>query len=213
MCSVNHDTSRYTAVDKLNNCDASVQGARANSYFEEKDLHAKYDLGKKKVYFSNSIIIDQSDAQSFENDEEITLMNWGNAIVRQVNHSVLKSVESVASSSTPVDSVALELHLQGNVKDTKKKITWLSKEQTLVPVELYDFDYLITKDKLEEDDRLEDFLNPHTETRIEAWADCNVAELRQNDVLQLDRRGYYRVDRPFAHGRPAALFKIPTGRA
>jgi glutamyl-tRNA synthetase len=34
---------------------------------------------------------------------------------------------------------------------TEKKVTWLSTEgQSLIPVELVDFDYLLTKEKLEE---------------------------------------------------------------
>ena len=84
----------------------------------------------------------------------------------------------------------LELHLQGDVKKTKKKVTWLSIDQELVPVEIVDYDLLITKDKLEEDDKVEDYLNPKSETRVEALADCNVAELAENDIMQFDRKGY-----------------------
>lgn len=110
---------------------------------EEKDLHAKNkDVGTKTVVYSENIILDQADAASFEQDEEITLMNWGNAIVRKISHSInplkLKTVASIE----------LELHLQGDVKKTKKKVTWLSTDQDMIPVELVDFDYLITKDKL-----------------------------------------------------------------
>lgn len=92
--------------------------------------------------------------------------------------------------SKTVSALELELHLQGDVKKTKKKVTWLSTDQELTPVELVDFDYLITKDKLEEDDNVDDFLNKETEFRTEAWADCNVASLAENDIMQFDRKGY-----------------------
>ena len=53
---------------------------------------------------------------------------------------------------TPETELELELHLAGDVKKTDKKVTWLSTAgQELVAAECYDFDYLITKDKPEEE--------------------------------------------------------------
>lgn len=203
---IDKTASRYTAINKACAVNTTVIGARAAPFSEDKPLHAKFDLGVKKVFFSGNVLLEQADAATLEAGEEITLMNWGNAIVRNVSHSML-------GLSKTVSGVELELHLQGDVKKTKKKITWLSVDQELVPVELVDFDYLITKDKLEEGDQVEDFMNPNTEFREEAFADCNVAGLMENDVMQFDRKGYYRVDRPFMHGKPAVLFQIPTGKA
>ena len=71
---------------------------------------------------------------------------------------------------------------------------------------------MITKDKLEEGDNFEDFLNPKTEFITEALADENVAALKENDIIQFDRKGYFRVDKPFQHGEKAVLFQIPTGK-
>lgn len=198
---------RHTAITKEHAVKASVRGARAAPYTEDKPKHGKNpSLGSKKVAYSESILIDQEDAKTFKEDEEITLMNWGNAIVRKI-HTSLNPLNS------NVTTLELDLHLQGDVKKTEKKITWLSEAgQELIPVELVDFDYLITKDKIEEDDNVDDFLNPKTEFRTEAWADCNVAELQENNVIQFERKGYFRCDRPFLHGQPAVLFNIPTGK-
>lgn len=204
--------ARYTAVEQDNAVTCTVVGARAAPYAEDKELHVKYkELGSKKVWYSQHIIIDQADAQSFAQDEEITLMNWGNAIVRSISHSV--NPLNLLTGHKVVTGLELELHLQGDFRKTEKKITWLSKDQELIPVELVDFDYLITKDKLEEDDVLEDVLNPKTEFRTSAWADCNVANLKEDDILQFDRKGYFRVDKAFKHGQPAVMFQIPTGRS
>ncbi|KAK6434532.1 glutamate--tRNA ligase [Oleoguttula sp. CCFEE 5521] len=191
---------RYTAVvaDKRVQCTVSgVEGVKE----EQREVHAKNaELGKKKVVFSKSVILDQADAASFAQDEEITLMNWGNAYVRKISKS----------SDGQVESLDLELHLAGDVKKTSKKVTWLSTDQHLVKVTLYDFDYLITKDKLEEDDVLEDCLNEVTETRTEAIADCNVANLKEDDIVQFDRKGYFRIDKTGKDG--VVAFQIPTGK-
>jgi len=193
---------RFTAVDKKDAVTAKVSGGPEKAYIEEKPKHAKNpDVGTKKVAYSSNILLDQEDAKLFKEGEEITLMSWGNAFVRKIH------------GSNPITSLELELHLEGDVKKTDKKVTWLSTEgQDLVPAELVDFDYLITKDKLEEDDNWEDFLNPQTEFRSEALCDENVKELKADDIIQFERKGYYRVDRPYADGKPAVLFMIPTGK-
>ncbi|KAF6233930.1 hypothetical protein HO173_007760 [Letharia columbiana] len=200
---------RHTAIDKDHAVTANVRGARVAPYTEDKPKHGKNPaLGTKKVAFSTTIIIEQSDAKSLKEDEEITLMSWGNAIVRKISHSL-----NPLTLST-VTGLELELHLQGDFKATKQKITWLSTQgQELIPVELVDFDYLINKDIIEKDDEIDECLNDHTEFRTEALADGNVADLSENDIIQFERKGYFRVDRPFMHGEPAVLFNIPTGKA
>ncbi|KAF1954127.1 glutamyl-tRNA synthetase [Byssothecium circinans] len=204
--------ARYTAIASDAKVPVTVIGAREGVITEEKDKHAKYtNLGKKKVVFSSNVIIEQEDAASFAQDEEITLMNWGNAIVRNISHSI-NPLAKPAGLKT-VTGIELELHLQGDVKKTSKKVTWLSTDQDLVPVELVEFDHLITKDKLEEGDDLDQFLNPKTESRYQALADCNVAGLKVDDVFQFDRKGFFRLDRAFAHGEPAVAFQIPTGKS
>jgi glutamyl-tRNA synthetase len=203
--------ARYTAVTEAQHAKATVTNpAQEGTWTEERKKHDKYQLGTKTVVYSKNLLLDQDDAASFEADEEITLMNWGNAFVRKIDRS---------SSGSHVSSIDLELNPGGDPKKTKKKITWLSADQDLVPVEQVDFDYLITKDKLEESDELEDFLTKQTEFRTKALADCNVANLKVDDIMQFDRKGYFRVDRAFvaaAEGRPAqpaVLFQIPTGKA
>ena len=199
---------RHTVVTKQDAVTCTVKGARLQPHGEERPKHGKNpELGTKKVVFAPSILIDQEDAASFAQDEEITLMAWGNAIVRTIKHSINPL------TLKKVTSVELELHLQGDVKTTSKKITWLAAEGSeLVPVELVDFDFLITKDKIEEGEEAEDFLTPQTEFRTEGLADENVVKLEKDDIIQFERKGYFKVDRPFQHGKPAVLFAIPTGK-
>jgi glutamyl-tRNA synthetase len=134
-------------------------------------------------------------------------MAWGNAIVRKINRLSL-------DCRSPVVDIELELYLEGDVKKTEKKITWLSTEgQSLIPVELVDFDYLLTKDKLEEDDNWEDFLTEPTEFRSAAFCDANLAACKTGDIIQLERKGYFRIDAPYKDGKAAVLFNIPTGKS
>lgn len=200
---------RHTAVDKKDTVKVTIikQGPE-KAYTEDKPKHNKNPtLGTKKVAYSRHLILDQEDAKLFNLDEEITLMAWGNAIVRKINRSS-------PDSQSPIVDIELELHLEGDVKKTEKKITWLSTEgQSLIPVELVDFDYLLTKDKLEDGDNWEDFLTEQTEFRSEALCDSNLASCKAGDVIQLERKGYFRVDSPYQDGKAAVLFQIPTGKA
>lgn len=193
---------RHTAVFKTNHAVATVLDGPEKPYAEDKPRHAKNtDLGTKKVYFSKTLLLDQDDAKSFKDGEEVTLMSWGNAIVS----NIVKNGETVTSLS-------LTLHLEGDFKKTEKKVTWLSQDQKLVDVELVDFDYLITKDKIEEEDDVKDFINKETEFRVEAFADETVAEMKEGEIMQFERKGYYRLDKQAQEGKPAVFFCVPTGK-
>lgn len=196
---------RHTAILNKDAIKATVKGAPSTPYTESKPKHNKNkDVGMKTVAFGDEILIEQEDAKSFKQDEEVTLMNWGNAFVRKISKS--------PDSPDTVTGLEFELHLEGDFKKTEKKITWLAVKQNLIPVELVDFDFLITKDSLQEEDNMEDFLTPKTEFRDEALADCNVAEITADTIIQFERKGFYRVDRAYDNGKPAVLFNIPTGK-
>ena len=102
-------------------------------------------------------------------------MDMGNVIVQSVP----------TDTSAPIEA---KLHLDGDFKKTKKKLTWLPEIPTLIPLKLHDFDYLITKKKLEEDNKFEDFLNPVTEFITEAVGDANLKTVKKSEIIQLERR-------------------------
>lgn len=112
-----------------------------------------------------TIIIEQADAQSFEIGEMITLMNWGNAVVRDISTTQRETGADAAASANNdksevpdrvVKHLVLELDLSSQDVKKTKKITWLvAAEDNMIPVELMAFDHLITKDKLEPSDVLE----------------------------------------------------------
>jgi glutamyl-tRNA synthetase len=101
--------------------------------------HKKYEgAGEKCTTFTKRIWIEHADAKSISVDEEITLMDWGNAIVKKIE----KGQDGIITQLTGV------LHLEGSVKTTKLKLTWLPKSSELVNLTLVEFYYLITKKKV-----------------------------------------------------------------
>lgn len=213
---IDQGAARYTAIDTPF-VECKVHGFDKKPYSEKAKLHAKYDLGEKDVWFSERMAIEQEDARTFAEGEEITLMNWGNAIVKKIefeNPTDSSDIVDGVKSLGNVKTLEFDLHLEGDVKSTKKKVTWLSLDQKLCPVTLVDFDYLLAKDKLteEEENHWEDYITPKTEFKTEAMADCNVWNLKADDVFQFDRKGYFRCDQAATQDSPGVFFKIPSGK-
>jgi glutamyl-tRNA synthetase len=100
-------------------------------------------------------------------------MDWGNAIVKTIH-----------KSGDIVIGLELQLHLEGDFKKTKKKITWIADTANISEVVLIDYDYLITKRKLEEDDNVEEFVTKKSEFLTNALADSNVKELKKGKQIK-----------------------------
>ncbi|TCD70262.1 hypothetical protein EIP91_004163 [Steccherinum ochraceum] len=197
---------RHWAVAKEGKVPVTIKGGPATPEVKTLPKHKKNpEVGEKKTVFASQILVEQEDALSFEDQEEITLMDWGNAIVRT------KTVDATGK----VTAIEMDLHLEGDFRKTKKKITWLAQptaEHALVDATLLDYDYLITKKKLEETDNVEDFVTPVTEFREEVLADANVHDLKKGDIMQFERKGYYIFDGAAENGR-LEFIHIPDGRA
>ncbi|KAL8480178.1 hypothetical protein ACS0TY_026918 [Phlomoides rotata] len=73
------------------------------------------------------------------------------------------------------------------IKTTKLELTWLADNNEIVRLMLVDFDYLITKKKLEEDEDFVDVVNPSTRTETSALGECDMRNLKRGDVIQLER--------------------------
>lgn len=101
--------------------------------------HKKHkDAGDKATTYTKSIWIDHADAESISAGEEVTLMDWGNAVVKEIEKDQDGNVTGLSGV----------LHLEGSVKTTKLKLTWLPDIDELVSLTLVEFDYLITKKKV-----------------------------------------------------------------
>ncbi|THH13649.1 hypothetical protein EW146_g6591 [Bondarzewia mesenterica] len=196
---------RFWALLKENMVSVIIKGGPADYTVMAQPKHKKNpDAGQKNVVYASSVFIEQADATSFDDQEELTLMNWGNAIVRR------KSV----SPTGKIITIEMDLIPNGDFRKTSKKITWLAVPTVahpLVDVTLLDYDYLITKKKLDEGDKLDDFITPVTEFRDDAYADANVLDLVKGDIIQFERKGYYILDGD-TDGK-LEFIRIPDGKA
>jgi len=201
---------RYWALHKKNLVRVDIKGVEGTEV-KSNPLHKKNpEVGTKKTVYGPVIYVEQEDALTFKDNEELTLMDWGNAIVRSKQ----------TDSSGTITSLSMDLHLAGDFKKTEKKITWLaspSASHPHIPVTLHDYDYLITKKKLEEEDDVNNFITPITEFITDAVADSNVRDLKKGDIMQFERKGYYILDAisPSSSGGEAhyKFVQIPDGRA
>lgn len=191
---------RFTALDKEGLVKLVIKDCPAEPYTKELPRHKKNpSVGTKLTSYSSIAFIEQSDAASISQNEEITLMDWGNVIIKEI-----------LKDGGQVIQLTGKLHLEGDFKKTEKKLTWLSPDpQALVNVTLADYDYLITKKKLEEDDSLKDCLNPQTEFISFALGDANLSTLKVGDIIQLERKGFFITDSV----EPLKLILISDGRA
>ncbi|RZC48856.1 hypothetical protein C5167_017274 [Papaver somniferum] len=166
--------------------------------------HKKFEgAGTKATTYAKRIWLDNADASLITVGEEITLMDWGNAIIKEIK----KDQDGIVTNMTGV------LHLEGSVKTTKLKLTWLAEMDELVNLSLVELDHLITKKKLEENEDFVDVLNPCTKKEILAIGDSNIRNLKQGEIIQLERKGYFRCDVPFIRpSKPVVLIAIPDGR-
>ncbi|OIW28248.1 glutamyl-tRNA synthetase [Coniochaeta ligniaria NRRL 30616] len=212
---------RHTAIAAADAVHCDVVGGDCTQVLDVPKYVKNPSLGSRRIKTHKTIIIEQVDAQSLHVGQEITLMHWGNAIVREISTSTSRrcidaddgtTLGGNDKSTAPnrlVKRLVLDLNTGSCDFRNTKKITWLAAVNgNMVPVKLMTFDHLISKDKLEPSDELEDWLTPVTESTTYALADdCNIADLAQGDVVQLERKGYYRLDDLSRF--PMVFIKIP----
>ncbi|KRX12921.1 Bifunctional glutamate/proline--tRNA ligase, partial [Trichinella nelsoni] len=202
---------RYTALLKQ-----SLVGVRIDEMHpHEKSVpkHPKNSniAGEKIVYYGNEIFIEQEDANLLKENDMITLINWGNAIVKKV-----------VRTSGKVTSAELQLCLENtNFKNTLK-LTWLceedKREKHLIPIIASHFDNVISKAILGKDEDFKKFIcrdSRHDFEMVGEWAMC---QINKGDIVQLQRKGFYICDQPYSASSPYTglpspliLFNIPDG--
>ncbi|KAI9011069.1 tRNA synthetases class I, catalytic domain-containing protein [Gaertneriomyces semiglobifer] len=199
---------RHTVLAKENLVKVNVLGEKVETVTKEMPKHKKNpDVGNKQTTFSGELYLEQEDAKDLTVDEEVTFMDWGNVIVAGIHKDDATQV---------VTSIDITLNLAGDFKKTKKKLTWLSRigttaTTTPIPVTLFDYDYLITKPKLDEADNVADFVTPTSEFRVDALGDSNVRDIKKGEIVQFERKGYYICDKAF-DGSEAVFIHVPDGK-
>lgn len=171
---------------------------------ETHPLHPKNpDVGVKAVLYAKELYLEEGDAVDIEVGEKVTLMKWGNAVITRKETS---------------DQGRTVLHAELRLEDTDfkktKKLHWVAKdENTVFEVTLVELDHLITKRKIEEDDEVADIVNRDSYIASTAFAEGNMRSLQRGDIIQLERRGYFYVDKLELGSVKMTLNFVPDGKA
>lgn len=196
---------RYAAVSQEGAVKFKVQGIDGIVCSCEKKHPKDEAMGQRLLMKAPVVFIDQEDALDISSGEELTLLHWGNVIADKI----------VKDKSGNVTEITGKLNPDGDPRKTKKKIHWVPAEpQHTTTVILRELDHLLTKEKIEDDDNMEDIFNTNSVMDTVAIGDPLLKTLQKGDSIQLERRGYYIVDQSaFPPGKPMLLIKIPDGKA
>merc|ERR1712130_3714 len=175
--------------------DAKVE--KAKSPFHPKNP----DVGEKDTFYSKKVFVESADAELFKEKENVTFVNWGNLMITKVTKKDEK-----------VNAVEAKLNLEN--KDFKKttKITWLAEhpECRFTPAVAVAFENIITKPVLEKEDDFKNFINRNSRSTEKLICDHQLAQCKEGDIIQLQRRGFYRVDQPYIPADGATFQETPA---
>ena len=148
----------------------------------------------KQVVYSDKIFIEDDDIKLLKIGDEITLLNWCNAIVKHVIDQDHKSM-------------VFELNPKGSVKSTKYKIHWVS-DMDMVKIETVKFNHLIKVPKFDKKMKLNDVVNDVTMITSQYFGEKALSNIVKGQIIQLQRHGYFICDSV----SPLILFQIPDGK-
>ena len=195
-------TPRYTAIVKSTACKLHIENGPDAIEARSQALHPKNDsLGSKSVVYGRDVYLERDDAAAIEEGEKITLMKWGNITISK------KEVDG--------ENVTLYGKYDPEDKDFKKtkKLTWVCADpDTTVEITLVEYDHLITKQKVEENDDIKLLVNHNSKIEYVAIAEGSMRNLQHGDKIQLERRGYFFVDQIAFGDRQMRLNFIPDGK-
>ena len=148
-------------------------------------------------------------AEELKEGENATFINWGNLMIKKIHREAGKVV-----------SVDAETNLSNTVFKKTLKVTWLvdSTKAPLTPVISVDFDHLIHKGVLGKDEDFKTFIGHQTRFETPMLGDDELKTLKVGDIIQIQRKGFYRVDEEYKPASlssckesPIVLFAIPDG--
>jgi len=152
---------RYTCINKATAVKLTVSNGPEIPEARSQALHPKNtEAGHKAVMYGRNLLIEREDAKSVEVGQKVTLMNWGNI--------------TITDRKDVGDSYELIGTMDESDKDFKSftKLTWICNDPaTTIEIKMMEFDHLINKAKVEEDDDNEAIFN-----RNSRFEDVGIAE-------------------------------------
>ena len=202
---------RYTAISQdcftvvLQEGSEGLPPAGEDGEKVDRPLHPKNpSLGLKTVHRGQRFLVEAVDALALADQEEFTLLDWGNAVLLRRDDS----------SRT----LHCRLHLAGNVKKTAKKISWVMAGKECPVVTLVVIGDLITVPTLPQQKDGQpavdwtSVINPQLKVSTLCLGERAMHSLQVGDCLQIVRRQYYCVLEAAEDGSAFTLVDIPDGK-
>jgi glutamyl-tRNA synthetase len=209
---IDPDAKRYFAVNEegavrmtITNLDAPQQIIVP---FHPKDPTGAR-CGMKTMTITDKLFLEQQDCTGMAKDEEITLMKWGNVFIRSIERDAGGAVLAIEAEANP----------EGNPKTTKKKVAWVPDTEDVVRLDLHEYGHLLTVPKIPTDEdkniigKFEDYLAKNTHASTVALGEPSFRDAKEDDILQIERRGFFRIDCDFKTSSRPQLFMVPDGKA
>lgn len=198
---------RFTALegDLIPVCIAGAKEEATTAQKHPKDP----SIGEKVVWRAPRVFIEAVDAADLKEGENATFINWGNIMIKKIN-----------KVNGKIESVDAEPNLDNTDFKKTLKITWLADTTNapFTPVICVYFDNLINKGVLGKDENFKDFIGHNTRAEVKMVGDTQLQTLAEGDIIQLQRKGYFRVDEAYkpvglstCKEKPIILFSIPDG--
>ena len=152
---------------------------------------------------ASSVLLEAEDAATCSVGDKVILLMWGVVEVTAVVKDAEGKVVGLSAVRLP----------DASVKKIKQKFNWVAKTADALAATVTEYDHLIAKPKLEEGDKIEDFVNPLSVGQMPVLVEPALASAAVGDIVQLVRRGFFRVDADAASPGGLNLVLIPDGKA
>ncbi|KAK9303850.1 hypothetical protein QLX08_004581 [Tetragonisca angustula] len=175
--------------------------------------------GTKQVLIGSQLYIERDDANLLIEGQNITLINWGNILIKKIE-----------KENNVIKQIIAQLNLENKDYKNTLKITWLSASSdkneddtnkvNLIPCYTVYFNHIICKPVLGKDDDYKDFVAKETRIEVQMLGEIALKRVEKGEIIQLQRKGFFRCDVPYApispfssREQPLILFHIPDGHA
>nr|XP_050854497.1 bifunctional glutamate/proline--tRNA ligase [Vespula vulgaris] len=200
---------RYTALDYDKTVPVNVLDSK-EEWVTVRNHPKDPSLGTKCVRVGSKILIEKDDAEALVEGQNATFVNWGNL-----------KIEAIHKKNGVIESIDARLNLSDENYKNTLKITWLPAPQNfkdLIPCYTVYFDHIISKPVLGKDDDFKDFVAKDTRVEIRMLGEAELHRVKKGEIIQLQRKGFFRCDVPYADispfcckEQPLILFHIPDG--
>ncbi|KAJ1360385.1 hypothetical protein KIN20_019343 [Parelaphostrongylus tenuis] len=175
-------------------------------------LHPKNpDVGKKAIWRSAKLLVEQADALEMKSGDTVTFVNWGNI-----------NIVSIERSQDAVKQIHAVLDLANQDFKKTMKVTWIAETDssvaTCIPVIAADYDHIIDKAIIGKDEDWKHFINYDSVHFTKMLGEPALRDVKKGDIIQIQRKGFYICDHGYQEKTdysgvelPLVLIYIPDG--